>query len=541
VFLLCFMASHRLRALAGHLSADEVSGASTPPEALVVTHEEVAPPRSSVDVGDVDVAIIGAGIGAILAAVKLLDAGFQSFKIFEAGLNFGGTWYWNRYPGCACDIQSCAYLPLVHRVGLAPTSKLASQPDILAHLHRVVDHFGLREHALFDARVTSATLDLSGGGPRWSLRTLRGDTCSARFVLCAAGFLSTPLLPEVDGLQNFEGLCRHTSQWHEGDLDRCRDKVVGVIGTGSSAVQSIPELAKVAAHLYVFQRTPGWVLPANNEPLDADFCSSLRDEEKAAAVVEVTREAVDSYITVLRTDELRNSMQADIASMVRATVKDPRTAEALIPSYPLGCKRIIISDAYLQTFNLPHVTLVADKDGVKDVTQSGLKLTGGEEYALDVLVLATGFEAFTGAFRTLTVQGLRGVELMEAWRLDVRCLYGVHPGPDFPNFMCINGPTSPGVVANVTQVASIQVDHIVRLLEKMRAEGLSCVAATPQALERYAAKADAHYKNSTWTKCNSWYNRSHRRDQNQTDGIDAWLGQLTQFQAEFQDDDVSFA
>jgi len=502
-------------------------------------HEEAAVPRTSLDVGDVEVAILGAGIGGILAAVKLLDAGFQSFKIFEAGLEFGGTWYWNRYPGCACDVDAAAYLPFVQRLGLVPRTRLASQPDIRAHLNSVVDHFGLRAHALFDAKVTSATLDLSGGGPRWSLRTLRGDTCSARFVLCAVGLLSTPRLPELDGLQNFKGLWRHTSHWQEGDLERCRDKVVGVMGTGSSAVQSIPELAKVAARVKVFQRSPGWVVPANNVPLDAEFRSSLLDKEKAAAVTEGVGTATDGYLAILRNDDLRNRMEADCASSLRQTIEDPWTAEALIPTYPLGCKRIIVSDSYLQTFNLPHVTLVAEEGGVKEVNQAGVKLANGSEHALDVLVLATGFEAFTGAFRTFAVLGLHGVELMEAWCHDVRCLYGVHPGPEFPNFMCINGPTSPGVVANVTQVVSIQVDHIVHLLQKMRAEGLSSVAATPQALERYSAETNAYYKGSTWTQCESWYNRKHRR--NQADGVDAWLGLLTEYRVQFQDDDIAFA
>lgn len=540
----------RLRSICLHVSPVRQAVSEGP---TILEHRDSLPGRPAKDFGEVEVAIIGGGLAAIVLAVKLLDAGITNFAIFEKGSDLGGTWHWNRYPGCACDVSSYAYLPYLQRLGTVPATKFVGSPAIRAHLLNIVETFGIRAHAVLGTKVLSADYSDDGGaaGPLWTLRTDRGDTCAARFLVNALGFLSTPRLPDVAGLSSFRGMWRHTSHWQDGDLEKCRGKTIAVVGTGSSAVQIAPELAGVAKRLLVIQRTPAWVDRRGDGPTDETTRHRLLNDVDAMGIRQELIDGNDLFNRKISSDSSNQRARAAITRIIRGTVRDPAVAAALTPDYPVGCKRQCVADTYYPMFNRENVTLVAGTGGVEEITETGFRLKDGSEHAVDVLVLATGFDAFTGAFRTFDVRGRGGRLLTDEWAGGPRCLYGMHAGPTFPNMVCLLGPQSPGIIINVTEVVHRQTDHLLEVLQHMRSKGCPRAEAVPESVKRYSDATNAVFPGSVFSQCNSWYNRpgsgadaSHSSGQAQKPeegGVEGWVGQFQDWRLQFTDGDIKYS
>ena len=452
---------------------------------------------------DVTVALIGGGFAGLIAAVRLRQAGVDDVRIIEKGGDFGGTWYWNRYPGAQCDVESYVYLPLLEETGYVPTEKYVHAPEILEHCRRVADHFGLYERALLSTEVTGIAWD--SGRRRWTIATDRGDRISARFLVMGNGPLHRPKLPGIPGIGTFRGHSFHTSRWDydytggdsSGALDRLGDKRVGVIGTGATAVQIVPHLAAAAASLHVFQRTPSSIDVRANRPTDEAWSASLdpgwqrRRMENFTIltsggiaaedlVMDGWTDIIGKLITRLRDRQASAEAHPDIASVleladfekmeqirarVDAIVVEPATAEALKPWYRQFCKRPCFHDEYLQAFNRPTVTLVdTDGRGVERITPAGV-VVGDREYELDCLIYATGFEVGTDYSRRCgyDVVGSHGIPLSEHWRDGMRSVHGMHIH-GFPNLFVL-GHTQGGFTVNyphLLEEASGHMAHIVR-------------------------------------------------------------------------------
>ncbi|MEJ0044376.1 MAG: NAD(P)/FAD-dependent oxidoreductase [Rhizomicrobium sp.] len=384
----------------------------------------------------VEVAVIGGGFGGLLAGARLREAGIDDVRIIEKGGDFGGTWYWNRYPGAACDIESYVYLPLLEELNYVPVEKYTRAPEILKHCRAIGERFDLYRGALFQTEVTELRWD--DGLARWIVKTNKGDALKARFVVMANGPLHRPKLPGIPGVESYKGHSFHTSRWDydytggdaNGNLTGLKDKVVGIIGTGATAVQCVPHLGASAKQLFVFQRTPSSIDVRNNRPTDPDWAASLAPGWQQARMdnfnalvsgVPQTEDLVNdgwtdiigNMLALMRKQnevgaatDLATTMQlADFKKMeqIRAraeqTVRDKATAEALKPYYNQFCKRPCFHDDYLETFNRANVTLVdTDGKGVERITENGV-VANGREYALDCLIYGTGFEVGTAYTR----------------------------------------------------------------------------------------------------------------------------------------------
>ncbi len=415
---------------------------------------------------DVDVAIIGGGFGGLILGARLREAGVADVRILEKGGDFGGTWYWNRYPGAQCDIESYIYLPLLEELGFMPTEKYVHAPEILAHAQAIGKAYGLYDKALFQTEVTE--LRWNEAASRWIVTTNKGDALRARFVCMSTGPLHRPKLPGVPGIETFKGHTFHTSRWDydytggdsTGGLVKLADKRVGIIGTGATAVQVVPHLGAHAKELYVFQRTPSSIDERRNRPTDSAWASSLapgwqkaRMENFNVLVSGGFQEedlVSDGWTDIIRNlgrqstiaaEEFAERRQrADFEKMEQirrradAIVADKATAEALKPYYNQFCKRPCFHDAYLATFNRPDVHLIdTNGQGIDRVTERGV-VANGVEYELDCLIFATGFEFGTDYTRRsgYEIYGRDGVSQTEAWRDGVSSLYGVH-SRGFPN------------------------------------------------------------------------------------------------------------
>ncbi len=400
-----------------------------------------------------EILVVGAGFAGLLLWHKLRDAGFNDVRFCEKGGDVGGTWYWNRYPGIACDVEAYSYLPLLEETGYVPTMKFASGFEILEYCQQLAEKFGFYEHCLFHTTVERTDWDEASG--RWIVMTDRGDAMRARFVILANGILTTPKLARIEGMETFAGESFHTSRWNYNvDL---RGKRVGIIGTGATAVQAIPELAKIVKELYVFQRTPssidvrdqratteeerqtwanepGWArarrarfakisagrtaMRANDDYLSgkvADF-KERKQYERMLSAEELLAKQLDTNFRIME----------QIRARVDAIVKDPKTAAALKPYYPYGCKRPTFHDEYLPSFNLPHVHLVDTAPvGVRRISERGV-VHDGTEYPLDVLIYATGFQWMaTSTFNMIT--GRDGRTLKRKWEEEgTRTFLGLH-------------------------------------------------------------------------------------------------------------------
>ena len=418
----------------------------------------------------VDALIIGGGFGGLLAGARLRQAGVKDICVVEKGGDFGGTWYWNRYPGAQCDVESYIYLPLLEELGYMPKEKYSHAPEILEHSRAIGRHFDLYDGALFQTGVQELRWD--DDERRWLVSTDRGDIIRARFVSLASGPLNRPKLPGIPGIRDFKGHTFHTSRWDydytggtaEGGLDKLADKRIAVIGTGATAVQCVPHLAAGAEHLYVCQRTPSSIDVRDNRPTDPEWAAELkpgwqreRMDNFNALVSGQPQETdlVDDGWTSLIGKMLRLYLESqegealslpdimDLANLekmnelrarIEALVEDPNTSEALKPWYRMFCKRPCFHDQYLQTFNRDNVTLVdTEGQGVERITESGV-VVAGVEYPVDCIVYATGFEVGTGFQRVsgFEIYGRDGLSLSDKWADGIRTLHGMHIH-GFPN------------------------------------------------------------------------------------------------------------
>jgi cyclohexanone monooxygenase len=448
------------------------------------------------------VALIGGGLAGLIAGARLKQAGIDDVRIIDKAGGFGGTWYWNRYPGAQCDVESYIYLPLLEECGYVPTEKYAHAPEILEHCHRIAERFDLYDKACLSTEVTRVEWDPAGY--RWVLHTNRGDEIGAQFLVMGNGPLHRPKLPGVRGIETFQGHSFHTSRWDydytggnsNGGLWKLGDKRVGIIGTGATAVQVLPHLADSAAQVYVFQRTPSSIDVRANRPTDPAWATSLEPGWQKRRIENFTlltsggvaaqdfvmdgwTDIIGRLITRLRDREnpqvsaetLASTMElADfekmeqIRSRVDETVKDASTAEALKPWYRQFCKRPCFHDEYLDAFNRPNVHLIdTDGRGVDRVTETGVGV-GDKEYEIDCLIYATGFEVGTDYTRRAgyDVVGVDGVTLSGYWSEGMKSMFGMHVN-GFPN-MFILGHTQGGFTVNYPHLldqASTHMCHIV--------------------------------------------------------------------------------
>ena len=451
---------------------------------------------------EVDVVIVGGGFGGLLAGARLRHAGIDDLRIIEKGGDFGGTWYWNRYPGAMCDVESYIYLPLLEEVGYIPKEKYTRAPEILAHSRAIGEHFDLYRNACFQTEVTELRWD--DADSRWIVSTNRGDRMRARFVAMANGPLHRPKLPAIYGIEDFEGHTFHTSRWDyeytgggpDGNLTGLAGKRVGIIGTGATAVQCVPHLGAAAEHLYVFQRTPSSIDVRNNRDTDLAWVASLEPGwqrkrmdnfntlvsggfQPEDLVNDGWTDIIGKLLIMVRRDAsvvadpetLSQTMElADFEKMeqIRARcdeiVADPSTAEALKPYYRQFCKRPCFHDEYLPTFNRPNVTLVdTDGKGVSRITPKGI-VANGVEYELDCIVFATGFEVGTDYTRRsgYELYGRNGVTLTEAWRDGASTFHGMH-SRGFPNVFIFSNVQS-GFTVNFPHMLDEQSKHLAYVL-----------------------------------------------------------------------------
>jgi cyclohexanone monooxygenase len=475
-----------------------------------------AAPREPVR-DEVDAAVVGAGLGGLLAAARLREAGVERIRLVDVAGDVGGVWYWNRYPGCMCDIESYIYLPLLEEVGYVPTRKYAWAAEIAGHAQAIAKHYDLYPDALFHTKVTAAVW--SPAARRWTVDTDRGDEISARFIVLTNGNFSLPKLPAIPGIRTFAGRSFHTSRWDYGytggdahsDLTGLRDKVVGVIGTGATGIQCVPPLGRSARRVFVFQRTPSTIAVRANADTDPAWAASLRPGWQRERMENFTRilngapvseDLVADGWTDLYTDLVVNPDFARLApeerpaAMERAdfermesirariseTVHDPATAEAMKPWYRYMCKRPLFHDEYLPAFNRPNVTLVdTDGRGIERIVPEGV-VVDGRLYELDCLIYATGFEMSTAyTHRTgFEVTGRDGVTLTRKWAGGLSTLHGL-TSRNFPNMFVFPGLDSQGtVVSNFVHTLSENAAHtayIVRRVGELGASGFEVSAS----------------------------------------------------------------
>ncbi len=480
-----------------------------------------------------EVLVIGAGFAGLLLWHKLSRAGFHDVRFCEKGGDVGGTWYWNRYPGIACDVESYSYLPLLEEMEYFPTMKFASGFEILEYCQSMAEKFGFYDHCLFHTTVEKTEWDEAEG--RWTVYTDRGDAMRARFVILANGILTSPKLARIEGMETYRGDSFHTSRWNY-DVD-LKGKRVGIIGTGATAVQAIPELAKVVGELFVFQRTPssidvrdqrattpeeieawakepGWAkarrarfakissgrtaIKANDDYLAgkvADF-KERKKHDRELTPEELVQKQLDSNFRIME----------QIRARVDAIVEDPKTAEALKPYYPYACKRPTFHDEYLPTFNLPHVTLVDTAPrGVSLINERGV-VHEGTEYPLDVLIYATGFEWMaTSTFNMVVGRG--GRTLSEKWSSEgTKTFLGLH-SEGFPNLFIVSGPQGGGGSFNFTDAIETHGEYILWMLEAMRDRGIDIVDVKSAAEQEYAEHCRvADIRTAPLRDCISYYN-----------------------------------
>ena len=475
---------------------------------------------------DVEVVIIGGGFGGLLTGARLREAGIQDLRVIEKGGDFGGTWYWNRYPGAACDVESYIYLPLLEELGYIPKEKYTHAPEILKHSRAIGEHFDLYRNACFQTEVTEVRWD--DDAQRWIISTNRDDRMRARFVCMANGPLHRPKLPGIAGVETYRGYSFHTSRWDydytggtsDGGLSRLAGKRIGIIGTGATAVQCVPHIGAAAGELFVFQRTPSSIDVRNNRDTDPAWAKSLepgwqkRRMENFNNLVSGIPESEDlvgdgwtdiigkllvmvrnnanadfSPEGLARTMELADFEKMEqIRSRVDQIVHDNSTAEALKPYYRQFCKRPCFHDEYLQTFTRPNVTLVDTAgQGVDCITERGI-VANGVEYELDCIIYATGFEVGTEYSRRAGYEiiGRDGVTLTEKWANGASTFHGFHTR-GFPNCFIISNLQS-GFTVNFPHMLSEQATHLGYILSHAEKNGITRIETTKKAEDEWVQK-----------------------------------------------------
>jgi cyclohexanone monooxygenase len=488
-----------------------------------------------------DVAIVGAGLAGLYAIHRLRGMGLK-VRAYEAGSGVGGTWFWNRYPGARCDVESLEYSysfsDELQQEWKWP-ERYGTQPEILKYINHVADRFDLRRDVQLNTRIVSAVFD--GAANEWTIKTDGGEEIRARYCLMAAGNLSTPRVPDFKGLKNFKGRWYHSGLWpHEGvDFTGLR---VGVIGTGSSGVQMIPIVAQQARHLTVFQRTANFSLPARNAPMDADRERRHKAEyparraaaadtpfaiagypkpiKSALAAAEVERNAayeakwqeggsisyLYAYTDLLVNKESNDTASEFVRNKIRATVKDKRTAELLAPKdHPIGTKRLCLDTNYYETYNRDNVTLIdVRSDPIAQITPTGLQTEGGQTFDFDAIVFATGFDAMTGALREIDIHTSEGAVLRDHWEGGPLTYLGLMVA-GFPNMFIVTGPGSPGVKTQMIASIEQHVDWIADCIGHMRSRGFDRIEASPQAERDWVEHVNQVADSTLYPLANSWY------------------------------------
>ena len=488
---------------------------------------------------DVDVAIVGAGFAGLYMLHRARGLGLSA-QVLEAGSDLGGTWFWNRYPGARCDIESVEYSYSFDRdleQEWKWSERYAAQQEILRYLNHVADRFDLRDGITFDTRVTAAHFDDQAGS--WRVATDRDQSLTARFVVMATGCLSSTNTPSFTGISDFTGQVLHTGQWPHEPVE-LNGKRVAVIGTGSSAIQSIPIIAEQAQHLTVFQRTPNYAVPAHNGPIDPEMVAQVKGDYSAFR--EANRRMVGAYgarfgrndVSVLavsddeRMAELErrwengglpflggfndillnqdsNAIVAEfVRDKVRSMVDDPHVAEKLTPTTTIGCKRLCVDTGYYATFNRPNVELVdINEEPIERFTSTGL-VAGGVERQFDTIVLATGFDAMTGTLMKIDIRGRRGLTLRDKWEAGPRTYLGLQTS-GFPNLFLVTGPGSPSVLSNMVVSIEHHVDWISDCLADLAAADHGSIEATIEAENQWVEHVNLVASLTLFPTCNSWY------------------------------------
>jgi cyclohexanone monooxygenase len=486
----------------------------------------------------VDVLVVGAGFSGLYLLHRLRALGLR-VQVVEAGSDVGGTWYWNRYPGARCDVESMQYSysfdEALQQEWVWP-ERFSAQPDILKYANHVAERFDLRRDIAFNTRVAAAHLDEASG--LWKVTTERGDMLQARYFIMATGCLSSARLPDIEGLDSFDGRVLHTGQWPHEPVD-LSDQRVAVIGTGSSAIQAIPVIAEQAAHLTVFQRTPNYSIPSRNQPMSDDYSTSWKtdyashreqarhsrngilqnlndqsaldvDEAERAAIYEQRWKDGGTYFVAAFNDLAVNQSSNDTAAQfvrakIRETVKDPQVAEMLCPyDYPIGTKRICVDTHYFETFNRDNVTLVdIRKTPISRVDTAGV-VTGEERYEVDALVVATGFDAMTGAMTAVDIKGRDDRRLAQEWADGPQTYLGLMC-EGFPNLFMVTGPGSPSVLSNMIVSIEQHVDWITDCIAHLQSSNQTTLEPTRQAQDAWVAHVNEVAHKTLYPNAASWY------------------------------------
>ncbi len=486
-----------------------------------------------------DVAVVGAGFSGMYLLHRLRGLGF-SVRVYEAGDGVGGTWFWNRYPGARVDMESQEYSYSFSEDledSWTWSERYSAQPELLAYLNHVADRLDLRRDIQLNTRVSAARFDETAR--RWIVETDSGDTISARFCIMATGCLSVIKEPDFEGCETFKGPTYHTGRWPREGVDFTGLRV-GVIGTGSSAIQSIPHIAAQAKHLTIFQRTPNYSVPAHNGPLDQQalavwkaqraenrrkeresaggFLSSNPNEKSALEVSEAERRAefearwavggfaMGAAFNDLVSDNRANATVAEfVAEKIRAIVKDPKTAELLTPrTYPFATKRLCVDTGYYDTFNRDNVTLIdAATTPITRITPTGLS-TAAADFTFDAIVYAIGFDAMTGALSRIDIRGRGGVTLREVWAEGPKTYLGLMVA-GFPNLFTVTGPGSPSVLSNMVVSIEQHVDWITDAITHLRDHQMGLMEATQAAQDAWVAHVNEVADTTLYPQANSWY------------------------------------
>ncbi|MCU1499862.1 MAG: cyclohexanone monooxygenase [Acidimicrobiales bacterium] len=483
--------------------------------------------------------VVGAGFAGLYQLHRARGLGLD-VQVVEAGGDVGGTWYWNRYPGARCDVESVEYSYSFDedlQQEWEWTERYAGQPEILRYLSHVADRFDLRSGIRFDTRVVAATFDETVD--RWLVDTDAGEEYDCQFLVMATGCLSSAMTPAIEGGESFTGSTFHTGRWpHEG-VDFTGQRV-GVIGTGSSGIQAIPLIAQEAAELTVFQRTAAYTVPARNGPLDpgelaaikADY-GALREANRQMPVAfgsRVPRRDVGALqvdeadrlaeyearwerggftflgsFNDLFLDRAANQTAAEfVRDKIRTIVHDPGLAERLVPDQVIGCKRLCIDTGYYETFNQPHVRLVdVTETPIEAITPTGIRTTAGE-HRLDAIVFATGFDAMTGSLLRIDIRGRGGLPLRDAWEAGPRTYLGLGVA-GFPNLFTVTGPGSPSVLTNMVVSIEHHVEWITACVEHLRTNGMRTIEVRPEAQEAWVDHVNGVASFTLFPTCNSWY------------------------------------
>lgn len=486
-----------------------------------------------------DAVIIGAGVGGLYALHHLREMGL-SVRVYDGATGVGGTWWWNRYPGARVDGPGSPFYcytfseDLVREWDWAETQP--SQQSVLEYLEYVADRLDLRRDIQLETWISDARYDEAGQS--WLVETSAGARVSCRFLICAVGTLSAPNTPDIPGIKTFAGECYHTGRWPQTPVSFA-GKRVGVIGTGSSGVQAIPEIAREAAHVTVLQRTPQYSIPARNRPLEPELLRHAREnweairaqlntnpvgmpfkfserlacedtpEQRQALYEELWQKGgfhllFSSYADLLTNKEANRTLAEFVRGKIRKTVRDPKTAAKLMPDYYLGTKRQLLDNGYYETFNRDNVTLIdLREDPIQEITPTGVRTATGD-HPLDMLVLATGFDAITGTLLRLNPKGRGGVSLKEKWNTRFDTYLGLAIS-DFPNLFLIHGPGSPSVLYNMPLGAERESEWIGDCVRFLRERGLGAIEPTPEAEKNWDQEVTELANTTLYPLTDSWY------------------------------------